>query len=423
MTVVGVAVAFGSVLYLVSKGLSLGLALLVGTALTGLLSPMGLSPFAAALWDGLKSPMTWQLVLAVALISGLGKVMKATGDLEEMISSLVALFPKPKALVMLLPALVGTINVPGGAIMSAPLVEENTRALHLDRTSQAAINLFFRHIGYYVYPLHTSMIVLSELMDIPKQSIIKYNALPMLVGLGAAYLLFFKRAQLPPADARQESSLRHLLSFLQSFSPILVILGLMLLLGLPFYLAAAGGLLWALLRNLPGEKRSRALLGRLKELFTRWIDYKLALTILSLLLFRSVVEASGVTSTLAASFFRYGIPLPILVMGLGAVAAYLVGMHMAAAGLLAPFFATLFPPCPPGPVHLPAFGFHHVRLLALSPPPLSGLDQPVLRHKLWPDRGETGRASAGHRFDGLGSAALPCIAVPRRLQGRVKRPR
>jgi hypothetical protein len=31
-------------------------------------------------------------------------------------------------------------------------------------------------------------------------------------------------------------------------------------------------------------------------------------------------------------------------MGLGAVAAYLVGMHMAAAGLLAPFFATLFPP-------------------------------------------------------------------------------
>jgi len=344
VTVVGVAVAFGSVLYLVSKGLSLGLALLVGTALTGLLSPMGLSPFAAALWDGLKSPMTWQLVLAVALISGLGKVMKATGDLEEMISSLVALFPKPKALAMLLPALVGTINVPGGAIMSAPLVEENTRALHLDRTSQAAINLFFRHIGYYVYPLHTSMIVLSELMDIPKQSIIKYNALPMLVGLGAAYLLFFKRAQLPPADARQESSLRHLLSFLQSFSPILVFLGLMLLLGLPFYLAAAGGLLWALLRNLPGEKRSRALLGRLKELFTRWIDYKLALTILSLLLFRSVVEASGVTSTLAASFFRYGIPLPILVMGLGAVAAYLVGMHMAAAGLLAPFFATLFPP-------------------------------------------------------------------------------
>jgi len=34
-------------------------------------------------------------------------------------------------------------------------------------------------------------------MDIPKQSIIKYNALPMLVGLGAAYLLFFKERSCP----------------------------------------------------------------------------------------------------------------------------------------------------------------------------------------------------------------------------------
>jgi len=134
------------------------------------------------------------------------------------------------------------------------------------------------------------------------------------------------------------------------------------------------------------------------------------------------VEASGVTSTLAASFFRYGIPLPILVMGLGAVAAYLVGMHMAAAGLLAPFFATLFPPCPPGPVHFPAFGFHHVRLLALSPPPLSGLDPTSTSAQAMARPWGNWPCLCWHRFDGLGSAALPCIAVPRRLQGESSAP-
>jgi len=94
--------------------------------------------------------------------------MKESGDLELMVGSLVALFPRPKVLTMLLPALIGTINVPGGAIMSAPMVEENGKALGLNNAAHAAVNLFFRHIGYFVYPLHTSIIVLSELFGPPQ---------------------------------------------------------------------------------------------------------------------------------------------------------------------------------------------------------------------------------------------------------------
>ena len=152
MVVVGVAVAFGSVMYLASKRVALWLSLLAGAGILGLLSQMGLPSFTTALADGLFSPMTVQLVLAVALISGLGKVMKESGDLELMVGSLVALFPRPKVLTMLLPALIGTINVPGGAIMSAPMVEENGKALGLNNAAHAAVNLFFRHIGYFVYP-------------------------------------------------------------------------------------------------------------------------------------------------------------------------------------------------------------------------------------------------------------------------------
>jgi hypothetical protein len=73
MAVVGVAVAFGSVMFLVSKRVALWLALLAGTGLLGLLSQMGLLSFTTALADGLLSPMTIQLVVAVALISGNGQ--------------------------------------------------------------------------------------------------------------------------------------------------------------------------------------------------------------------------------------------------------------------------------------------------------------------------------------------------------------
>lgn len=344
MAVVGVAVAFGSVMFLVSKRVALWLALLAGTGLLGLLSQMGLLSFTTALADGLLSPMTIQLVVAVALISGMGKVMKESGDLELMVSSMVALFPRPKALTMLLPALIGTINVPGGAIMSAPMVEENGKGLGLDSAAQAAVNLFFRHIGYFIYPLHTSLIVLSELLVIPKQAIIRANVLPMLVGIAAAYLFFFRGPARPSTAPQSDiSTFFHLKRFLLGFSPVMAILGLVLVFDLPFHLATAAGLLLALVRGINSESWSAALAMRFKELFTNWIDYKLALAILTLMLFKSVVEATGATNALAGLFLSYGIPLPVLVVLLGLLSGYILGTHLAAAGILAPFFAPLLP--------------------------------------------------------------------------------
>lgn len=344
MAVVGVAVAFGSVIYLASKGVALWLSLLLGTGILGLLSQMGVEAFAGAVVSGLFDPMTVQLVAAVALISGLSKAMKENGDLELMVRSLVSLVPRPKALSMLLPALIGMINVPGGAVMSAPMVEENGRTLHTDAATQAAINLVFRHIGYFIYPLHTSMILLSELLALPKLSIIKYNLLPTLFAVLVAYLFLFRSPTSPHGlPQRQHSVGRHGRDFVRGFSSILLILGLVLIFDLPFYLAAAAGLLLALLRNAGGEPRGAALAVRLKRLVTVWIDYRLTLAILFLMLFKAVVEASGVTGTLAAVLVNYDIPLPILIIVLGALTSHILGAHLAASGLLAPFFAPLIP--------------------------------------------------------------------------------
>jgi integral membrane protein (TIGR00529 family) len=344
MEIAGVAVAFGSVMYLVSKNISMGISLIVGTCIAGLLSGMGLLGFGTAVAHGLLSSVTIELAIAVALISGLGKIMKENGDLELMIDSLVALFRRPKLLTMILPALIGTINVPGGAIMSAPMVEENGKILGLDATTKSAINLFFRHIGYFVYPLYSSLIILSELMDIPKLAILRYNAVTMLVGLLVAYLVFFRgvRHQEIP-NKNGNNMMRNVANLLLGFSPILTALGLVLIFDLPFYLATAFGVLIGLIRGLPAERRGQAFWHKMGQFFTKWIEYKLVLVILGVMMFRSVIEASGVVSRLATTLFDYGTPLPILVMVLGVVVAYVIGTHMAASGVLAALFAPIIP--------------------------------------------------------------------------------
>ena len=344
MEIAGVAVAFGSVMYLVSRNVSVALSLLIGACIGGLLSGMGLAAFGVAALHALFDPLTIELAIAVALISGLGKAMKASGDLERMIDSLVSLFRSPKLLTMLLPALIGTINVPGGAIMSAPMVEANAKSLQLPADIKAAVNLFYRHIGYFAYPLYSSLILLNELLDIPRLAVIRSNVLVMLAGLVVGPFVFFRGVDDPRVSGtKREGSLEAIKNFFLGFAPILVVVGLVLVFGVPFYLAAAIGAAAALTRGLPDQDRLKALGQRARTFVTQWVDYKLALVIFGVMLFKSVIENSGVVGILAESLFAYGTPLPILVVILGLITAYVAGAHMVATGILAALFAPLIP--------------------------------------------------------------------------------
>lgn len=345
MELTGVAVAFGSVMYLVSRRVSMGVSLLIGTIILGLLSGLGLQGFFSAAVQGVISPMTIELAIAVALVSGLGKLMKESGDLKLTIDALVVLFRNPKILSMMVPSLIGTLNVPGGAIMSAPMVEENSKILGLDANTKAAVNVFSRHIGYFIYPLYTSTIILSGFFGIQKSVLIRHNVVAMLVGLAVAYWLFYRGVDAGEIAQQEDnnSMICNIKDFLLGFSPILIALVLVLVLDLPFYLALAVAVFFALTRSLPADKWREGFISRVHQLFTEWIDYKLVLTIVGLMTFKSVIEASGAVNSMAETLLAYGIPLPMMVVALGLLAAYLTGAHMAAGGILAALFVPLVP--------------------------------------------------------------------------------
>ncbi len=344
MELAGVAVAFIAVMYLVSKNVAMGLSLIIGTGIAALFSGLAWLELTLAIVQGLLSPMTIQLIISVALISGLGKAMKASGDLDLIVNSLVTLFRNPKLLIAVLPALIGTINVPGGAIISAPMVEENGQSLALKPALKSAINLFFRHVAYFVYPLHSSLVIITELLGVRKGDVIRYNAIAMLVGIFIAYPLFFRGVEdkeIPKKDG--QSTIHSIKRCLLGFSPILATMGLVLIFNVPFYIAIAAGVTLALTRGLMGENHGTEFIHRLRQLFVEWIDYKLVLVIAGVMMFKSVIEASGVLGTLVESLFAYGIPLPLLVLVLGFLTSYIIGAHMAASGILVALFASIIP--------------------------------------------------------------------------------
>ncbi|HLV08801.1 MAG TPA: DUF401 family protein, partial [Halanaerobiales bacterium] len=174
MQTIGFIAAFVLLIILSSKKVNLGLSLLLAALITGISSSLPSGELFIALFNGALEATSLQLMVIVALISGMGYLMKVNGDLRKMIASLNSLLNNTRIMTMLIPVIIGTLNVPGGAILSAPMVEKSGDKIKLDPVSMSAINIFFRHIAFLVYPLYTALIALISLLKINIIEVIKY---------------------------------------------------------------------------------------------------------------------------------------------------------------------------------------------------------------------------------------------------------
>ncbi len=345
MQIIGFLLAFSLALFLISKKINMGVSLLIAALITGIFSTLAIKELPAVIiFDGIFSYMSIQLMIIVGLISGLGYIMKKTGDLQLMIVSLNSLVKNIKILTMLVPALIGTLNVPGGAILSAPMIEESGDRINLSNVNKNSINLFFRHIGFFIYPLYPSMILISELLNVNMTGVISYTFFVMLAGIAAAYLTMFRNidnGQIPVEERKK--TITSIKGFFSGFFSILVILVLALLLNVPFHYAIIIGVIVALLKNIEKDNYIAHLKNRITGFFTQGIDYQLVFTIAGLMAFKAVIEATGLVDDLALYIIEFGIPLPLMVCVLGLFAGYVSGVHVAATGMLAPLFAPMIP--------------------------------------------------------------------------------
>ncbi|MFX1454224.1 MAG: DUF401 family protein [Promethearchaeota archaeon] len=109
----------------------------------------------------LANPSVLSLIIIMILIPILGGIMEESGLMMEMIQKLRI---SRKASLMMIPAVFGLLPVPGGALMSAPIVQQiDTEA---EATKKVAINVWFRHMLIMIYPLSSSLIISSILTDI-----------------------------------------------------------------------------------------------------------------------------------------------------------------------------------------------------------------------------------------------------------------
>ncbi|OYT57971.1 hypothetical protein B6U70_01570 [Euryarchaeota archaeon ex4484_162] len=330
ITIVGVATAFAAIILLIRISKNFGIAILCGAIIAALFSLETLSPdkIGLAILNAIISWKTIGLAIIVTLVSIIAYSMKETGLTDKLVNNIRGAFPNGGVLAIL-PAIFGLMPIPGGARISAPMIEDEGKKLGVSNDKMNYLNLWFRHPWPLVFPLTPSIVLAATLSNIELNSLLLIQVPIFIVFILIGYLMlriFVKKKT-------HKRGYFNLKETLLALSPILLSLVIFFTfnsgLKVETYLSMCIALLFATLliffisrdyKNIPGMLR-------------KGLSLNLALSIFGIMIFRNIIVVSksleSFSPLLQNSSFHPFLILTIVPLVLGVI----IGNNLLAIGL------------------------------------------------------------------------------------------
>lgn len=279
-----------------------------------------------------RDSTTIALVTVTFGIGLLSLLYKETGTLNSLSRSIGELLKNPKLVVSTLPAILGLLPVPGGALMSAPLVESAAEKLGLGNAKKTYVNVWFRHIIFPIYPMGQVLILTATLTNTQIPSILISQIPVVAVMTLAGYLIVLRKAAIHNSVTRRTKLGENLKKFLISFSPILVMILAVAFLRVDVSVAAFIGISLLILIAKPTKQV-------LIKAVSNTAIYKVALAAYGAMLLRSVVTASGISEAIGQTIAATNVGEVVLLSAIPVVLGFLVGLPSGSVAISAPIIA------------------------------------------------------------------------------------
>lgn len=327
----------------------LSLAVLAITALTVVLFRGNLLQAARSAWQGLSAPETLELFLIIVLVQAIGAVQKSRRMYDRLIDSLNTMVRDKRLVAMVSPAIIGFLPMPGGALLSAPLVQVSTAKMKLKPAFSAFLNFWFRHDWELIWPLYAGLLLFQTLSRIPMRRIIlfqlPFSFLHVVMGLAVAFLYFRRHGVGPDRPAPGNGIHATARDFFAGTWPILAVIVLFFaklppLLPLPLHwallLVTAGLSIW---KKVGPREIASIVFGK--------TTIRSLLVIAAVIVFQRVLQASSAFDTLRTMDFSLGMVV-VFIFLVSFTVAFLTGVNTA-------YIAIAFPVLLPLIQHLPNY--------------------------------------------------------------------
>jgi len=355
--------AFALILVLSRLKVPLALAILAGGVAVG--AAMGLS-FMQLLWAMLAGAATLEtasLLIVTVLLLSLSHTMQEAGQMKRIVSLARAMLRRPAVAMAALPAFIGLLPMPGGALFSAPMVEEAAGDAKVSGGRLSAVNYWFRHIWEHWWPLYPGVILAVQLTASDFGTFMAFQ-LPLGIFMVAGGLVILRK--LPPdlhvaAPPPQAGTKREFVRATSSIwiIPIVwvaVVVGLHLAGGrlerlhaaavIERYLPVIAGLLCSLLWTV----RMNRLSGRaIRRIFIKRDIYVMALLVLSVMVFQGVLGYVRAAPAIADQLQHLQVSVLLVIAALPFIAGMVTGLAVGFVGVSFPIVLGLVETMPGSP--------------------------------------------------------------------------
>jgi len=158
------------------------------------------------------------LLSVVFLVIWLSSQMKETGVMVDLVKN-VQTSLSTRFSMAALPAVIGLLPMPGGALFSAPLVEECDKKKVVDSLIKTRVNYWFRHVWEFWWPLYPGVLLAVGLTGLEVWQFILLQFPLCIFAIGAGYLFLLRK--IDKTKKYKHSSTRN---FLLLTTPIIVVI-------------------------------------------------------------------------------------------------------------------------------------------------------------------------------------------------------
>jgi len=302
--------------------------MLLASLLIGVL--FGLSPvqigknFVLALVD----PATLKLIGIIVLVYILSGVLRKVESLKDLVDSLQGLVKDYRLVLAFIPALLGLIPMPAGAIFSAPMVKDVGGRVGLTPEEELFVNYWFRHIWEFVWPLFPGIILFAGLLKVEIQEVIVVQFPLTIITVIVGFIWEYKNLRKDTTLINKKDILFNLKKLFFGVWPILLIIVLVLGTKTDLLLSLLIVILSLIFINI--KKLSLKIL---KEIVKNDIDLSVVILIASIMIFKRILQVSGGIEIIPEAFAKLGVHPFIVLFSIPFFIATMTGVGSAALGI------------------------------------------------------------------------------------------
>ena len=355
-SVVIILLTLSIVVVLLHRRVEIGHAMLAGSLLLQLLTWSAPELFINAIINTLRNFNTWEILGALFFVMCLEYQLRTSGLLDEVMAAARAHLLSDKFLLAGMPAFLGFLPSLGGALFSAPMVENASKRYEMTAEDKTTVNFWFRHIWEFINPIMPGLLLLGQITHFPLSALMlemmPFTVAAIVIGWIFCLMRLREKPERPELtadnkmDELSEVQRKGWHAIALTAGPILVNIFMVVAFKLPA--SVSMGLVVGLMAIILRQNMTS-----IKKMLIHGLDRKLLWGIGSVLLFQQVLLDTGALTGVVSMLRSSQIP-PLVITG---ILTFVAGMLTGTSGGFVAVSMPVVVALAPGDIAAAAVGF------------------------------------------------------------------